>query len=372
MVDERVLKLARNLIRHSLKVQPGEKVLIETRGIAPDFISALVQETYAAQGLPFVNLKLPEVDRELIRGCSEEQLKLMYRWEEERMLAMDCYIGIRMPGNAYEESGVPFDKTQLYASLYDRKLTTEVRCPKTRWVALRYPTPAMAQAAQMSTKDFEDFYFSACTLDYDKLSRAMDPLADLMAHTDKVRITARDTDLTFSIKGIGSVKCDGEVNIPDGEVCSVPVVDSVNGYITYNTSSMMNGFRFENIRLEFENGKIVRATSNDNEKLNAILDTDAGARYIGEFAIGVNPYVTKFMNDTLFDEKITGSLHFTPGNCIPVTDNGNRSQVHWDLVLIQTPEFGGGTIEFDGEVIRRDGRFVREDLLVLNPENLKA
>lgn len=371
MIDTRVRKLAKNLINYSLKLQPGEKVLIETRGVDIPLIQALVQEAYAAGGLPFVNLKEPRIDRAIIEGCSEEQLKMMYKWEEERMLAMDCYIGIRLPENSYEEMGVNFEKMELYNALYDRKLLMEVRCPTTRWVVLRYPTPAMAQAAQMGTDEFEDFYFNVCCLDYARMSRAMDPLKQLMDKTDKVRITGKGTDLTFSIKGIGGVKCDGDCNIPDGEVYSAPVRDSVNGYITYNTPSMVDGFCFENIRFEFENGKIVKATANDSERLNAILDTDEGARYIGEFAIGVNPYVTRVMNETLFDEKIMGSFHFTPGNCVMGCQNGNTSQVHWDLVMIQTPEYGGGEIIFDGEVIRRDGLFVREDLKGLNPENLK-
>lgn len=371
MIDARVKKLAWNLIFYSLKVQPGEKVLIETRGIDPAFIAELVKQTYQAGGLPFVNIKFPEIDREIQKGCSEEQLRLMYQWEEARMLAMDCYIGVRLPENSFEESGVDFAKTELYNALYDRKLLMEVRVPTTRWVVLRYPTPAMAQAAKMNTRDFEDFYFGACCLDYAKMSRAMDPLKALMDRTDKVRITAPGTDLTFSIRGIGGVKCDGDANIPDGEVYSAPVRDSVNGYITYNTPSMVDGFCFENIRFEFENGKIVKATANNTERLNAILDTDEGARYIGEFALGVNPYVTQPMNETLFDEKIMGSLHFTPGNCVMGCENGNRSQIHWDLVLIQTPEWGGGTIEFDGEIIRKDGLFVKEELLPLNPENLK-
>ncbi len=371
MIDARVKALAHNLIYHSLKLRPGEKVLIETRGIDAPFVGELVKEAYAAGGLPFVNLKLPEIDRQVAMHCSEEQLKLMYKWEEERMLAMDCYIGIRLPVNSFEENGVSFEKMELYNALYDRKLLMEVRCPTTRWVVLRYPTPAMAQAAQMSTEEFEDFYFGACCLDYDKMSLAMDPLKELMDRTDKVHLMAPGTDITFSIKGIGGVKCDGDCNIPDGEVYSAPVRDSVNGYITYNTPSMVDGFCFENIHFEFENGKIVKATANDTERLNALLDTDEGARYVGEFAIGVNPYVKRVMNETLFDEKIMGSFHFTPGNCVMGCNNGNQSQIHWDLVLIQTPECGGGTIEFDGEVIRKDGVFIREDLKGLNPENLK-
>jgi len=192
-----------------------------------------------------------------------------------------------------------------------------------------------------------------------------------MQNTDEVRIVAKDTDLRFSIKGMKAVKCDGHMNIPDGEVYTAPVKNSVNGYITYNTPSNYAGFKFENIRFEFKDGKIVKAIANNTEKLNKILDTDEGARYIGEFSIGLNPYITKPMEDTLFDEKIAGSIHFTPGSAYEDADNGNRSAVHWDIVLIQTPEYGGGEIYFDGKLIRKDGRFVIKDLEGLNPENLK-
>ena len=369
--DQRATKLAHNLVQYSLAVKPGEKVLIETRGIDLPFVSDLIREVYAAGGQPFLSIKYPYLDRELMMGCTEEQMDLLYRLEADRMHEMDCYIGIRLPENSFEENGVPYEKVDLYNKHYEMKLLMEDRCPGTRWVVLRYPTPAMAQAAQKSSEEFTEFYFNVCTLDYDRMSRAMDPLKELMDRTDKVRLTGKDTDLTFSIKGIGGVKCDGHSNIPDGEVYSAPVLDSVNGYITYNTPSLVDGFSFENIRLEFENGKIVKATSNDTERLNAILDTDPGARYVGEFAIGVNPYVLEPMNETLFDEKIMGSIHFTPGNCVNGCENTNRSKIHWDLVLIQTPEWGGGEIYFDDVLIRKDGRFVLPELQSLNPENLK-
>ena len=223
----------------------------------------------------------------------------------------------------------------------------------------------------MSTEAFEDFYFNVCNLDYSKMDKAMDALKVLMDKTDKVRIVARDTDISFSIKGIGAIKCAGEMNIPDGEVYTAPVRDSVNGVIRYNAPSIENGIKFEDVRLVFRNGKIVEATSNFTEKCNAIFDTDEGARYVGEFAIGVNPYVTQPMGDILFDEKICGSIHFTPGASYDDAFNGNKSAVHWDLVLIQTPEYGGGEIWFDGVLVRKDGRFVLPELQCLNPENLR-
>jgi aminopeptidase len=229
----------------------------------------------------------------------------------------------------------------------------------------------MAQLGGMNTEKFADFYYDVCTLDYKKMSDAMDNLVELMNRTDKVHIKGEGTDLSFSIKDIPAIKCAGEMNIPDGEVFTAPVRDSVNGYVTFNTPSVHEGKTFENIRLEFEKGKIVKATANYTEHLNKTLDTDEGARYVGEFAIGVNPYILDPMKDTLFDEKICGSFHFTPGTCYDEAPNGNNSAIHWDLVCIQTEQYGGGEIWFDDTLIRKNGIFVIEQLLCLNPENLK-
>ena len=230
---------------------------------------------------------------------------------------------------------------------------------------------SMAQLAKMSTEAFEDFYFQVCNLDYSKMSAAMDSLVELMDQTDKVRLVGPGTDLTFSIKGIKAIKCAGELNIPDGEVYSAPVRDSVNGVVTYNTPSPYQGFTFENVKLTFKDGKIIEATANNTERINKVFDTDEGARYVGEFAIGVNPYILHPMQDILFDEKIDGSFHFTPGQCYDDAYNGNKSNIHWDLVNIQRPEYGGGEIYFDDVLIRKDGRFVIPELEKLNPENLK-
>jgi len=287
------------------------------------------------------------------------------------MKNMDAYIGIRAGNNTSELSDVPSDNMKTFTQTVVKKVHLDTRVPKTKWVVLRYPTDSMAQLSKMSTEAFEDFYFDVCTLDYSKMDAAMDPLVELLEKTDKVRITAKGTDLTFSIKDIGIVKCAGLRNIPDGEVFTAPVRDSVNGTITYNAPSPYQGFTFENVQFTFENGKIVKATANDTERINKILDTDEGARYIGEFAIGVNPYILNAMGDTLFDEKIDGSIHFTPGQAYETTDNGNNSIIHWDLVLIQRPEYGGGEIYFDDVLVRKDGRFVLPELEGLNPENLK-
>ena len=371
MVDPRIKKLASNLVHYSCDLKRGEKVLIEVIGLETPLVKELIREAYKAGAIPLVTIKDNEVNRALLMECTVVQLEMMARYEAARMSEVDAYIGIRAGSNSAELSDVPPEKMNLYMKHFWEKVHGQIRVPKTRWVVLRYPNPSMAQLAGMSTEAFEDYYFKVCNLDYAKMSRAMDPLVELMNKTEQVRIVGKGTDLSFSIAGLKAIKCDGKLNIPDGEIVTTPVKDSVNGVIAFNTPSQYHGFTFRDVRLEFSRGKIVKAEANDTARINQILDTDEGARYVGEFALGVNPYITRPMNDTLFDEKIAGSFHFTPGSCYDDCDNGNKSAVHWDLVCIQTPEYGGGEIYFDGVLVRKDGLFVLPELEVLNPENLK-
>jgi aminopeptidase len=371
MKDPRIEKLASNLINYSVQLQKGEKVLIENFGLQRELVTALVKEAYAAGGYPFVLLKDTQVDRSLLMGAQEEHYNMMADFEANVMSQMDGYIGLRSGNNINEQSDVPADKMKIHGSTIGKKVHSEIRVPKTKWVVLRYPTSSMAQLAKMSTEAFEDFYFKVCNLDYGKMDKAMDSLQDLMNRTDKVRLTGPGTDLTFSIKDIPAIKCAGRLNIPDGEVYTAPVRNSINGVISYNTPSPYHGFTFENVKLTFKDGKIIEAVANDTDRINKVFDTDEGARYVGEFAIGVNPYIQTPMQDILFDEKIDGSFHFTPGQCYDDAFNGNHSNIHWDLVNIQRPEYGGGEIYFDDVLIRKDGRFVIPELEVLNPENLK-
>lgn len=369
-MDPRIKQLANGLVHYSCSVKPGERVLISYEGSSSKNLARqLVKEVYRAGGFPFVEIRDSAMQRELLLGCEEKQVKFINEYQLHQMKGMDAYIAIRGADNTSEYADVPAEKLNLY-----NKLTSDVldyRVNHTKWVVLRYPNNAMAQLSHMSLEAFEDFYFNVCNLDYAKMSAAMDPLVELMNKTDQVRLKGPGTDLTFSIKGIGAIKCDGEKNIPDGEVYTAPVKDSMNGTISYNTSSEEQGFTYTDIQFEVKDGKIVNAKSNDNERINALLDTDDGARYFGEFAIGVNPYILQPMMDTLFDEKIAGSFHLTPGCSYEDAFNGNKSAVHWDLVMIQRPEYGGGEIWFDDKLIRRDGLFVLPELSGLNPENLK-
>ncbi|MGD0152862.1 MAG: aminopeptidase [Thermacetogeniaceae bacterium] len=371
MRDPRVNTLAGNLINYSCGLQPGERVLIEAIGLEAPLVTALIEQAYAAGGMPFVTIKDRMVDRAVLVGCSEGQMRQMARYEAARMSEMDAYVGVRSGDNAAELADVPQDRMELYQKHFWEEVHGKIRVPKTRWVVLRYPAPSMAQLANTSTEGFEDFYFMVCNLDYARMSRAMRPLVDRMNGTDRVRITAPGTDLSFSISGLPAIRCDGHMNIPDGEVYTAPVRDSVNGCISYNTPARHQGFTYEQIRLEFRNGQIIGATANDTARINKVLDVDAGARHVGEFSLGINPYITRPIGDTLFDEKIAGSIHFTPGSAYDDCFNGNRSALHWDLVLIQTPEYGGGEIYFDDLLIRKDGRFTPPELDGLNPENLK-
>ncbi len=370
MIDPRVTKLAQNLVNYSVSLMAGEKLLIEVSSVKNELVKELIKAAYEAGALPFVSVNSSTYNREIISSCSEEYVKLMAKYSIARMEEMDAYIGIRDNDNASEMSDVPSEKMNIYSKYYSHPVHHELRVNNTKWCVLRYPNPSMAQLAGMSTESFENLYFDVCNLDYSKMATAMAALVDIMDKTDKVHITGPGTDLTFSIKGIPSISCAGLMNIPDGEVFTAPVRDSVTGFISYNVPSTNDGFTFENVRLEFENGKITKATSNDTKKMNDIFDKDEGARYVGEFALGVNPYITKPMNDILFDEKISGSFHFTPGSCYKEADNGNDSSEHWDLVCVQTHEYGGGEIWFDDVLIRKGGLFVLDSLLCLNPENL--
>lgn len=370
-MDQRIKVLAHNLVNYSVKVKENEKVYIQYSGNeTEDIARQLIKEVYLAGGIPFPHYTNQKIHREMLLNCTKEQLQIMATIDAAEMEQMDCYVAVRGSDNISELSDVPSEKMKLYDEYYLTPVHHEVRVKKTRWVVLRYPNSSMAQLSNTSTEAFEDFYFDVCNLDYSKMGKAMESLVEYMERTDKVRIVGPGTDLSFSIKGIPAIPCAGDCNIPDGEVFTAPVRDSINGTLSYNAPSVYQGFTFENIKLTFQDGKIIEATANDTKRINDIFDQDEGARYIGEFAIGVNPYVTKPMKDILFDEKIKGSFHFTPGNCYDDAPNGNHSCIHWDLVCIQTPEYGGGEMYFDDVLIRKDGVFVVDELKGLNPENL--
>ena len=367
MHDARFDKLAKLLVEYSTRLKRNENVLIEAFDVPDEMTIALVRVARKVGAIPFVQVQRARISREIALKATERQLDLTAAHELARMKKMDAYIALRGSHNITELSDVTPDQMKLVAK--KMRPVQDHRVQKTKWVVLRWPTPAMAQLAGMSTEAFENFYFKVCTLDYGRLQPGMKALKALMQRTDRVEVKGPGTDLHFSIKGIAAVICGGDRNIPDGEVFSCPVKDSVQGHVTFNAPTIYLGIGFNNIRLDFLDGKIIKATSNQTEKLNKILDSDAGARFIGEFSLGFNPYVLHPMRDILFDEKIAGSFHFTPGQAYEEADNGNRSQVHWDMVNIQRRDYGGGEIYFDGTLIRRDGEFLPKQLRSLNRAN---
>jgi aminopeptidase len=364
MHDARFDKLAKLLVEYSTRLKRNESVLIEAFDVPDEITIALLRAARKAGAVPFTQIQRARINRELALKATDRQLNLIASHELARMKKMDAYIAVRGSNNITELSDVPTDQMKLIAK--KMRPVQDQRIQKTKWVVLRWPTPSMAQLAGMSTEAFEDFYFEVCTLDYKKLQPGMKALKTLMEKTDRVEIKGPGSDLRFSIKGISAIICGGDRNIPDGEVFSCPVKDSVQGYVTFNAPTIYQSIGFDNIRLKFKDGKIVEATSNQSAKLNKILDSDPGARYIGEFSLAFNPHILQPMRDILFDEKIAGSFHFTPGQAYEEADNGNRSQVHWDMVSIQRPDYGGGAIYFDGKLIRRDGEFLPKQLRSLN------
>lgn len=373
MSDPRSVQLAKTIIHHSCRLKPGETILIESFDLDTGLVPDLIEEAFAAGGYPLVYFRRNALLRRMLLHGSEAQLRKLADVELFQMKQVQAYVGLRASDNVSELSDVPPENLALFGKVVGKPVHSDYRVKKTKWVVLRYPNPAMAQLATMSTEAFEDFYYRVCNVDYARMTEAIQPLKQLMERTDRVHIRGPEgTDLRFSIKGIPAIPCGGEKNIPDGECFTAPVRDSVEGTIAYNTPTVYQGTTFTGVRLTFEGGRIVQAEGSNPERLNRVLDQDEGARYVGEFSLGFNPMILDAMKDTLFDEKIAGSLHFTPGEAYEEADNGNRSQVHWDMVLIQRPEYGGGEIRFDGTLIRKDGQFVLPELLGLNPERLGA
>lgn len=373
-IDKRIAQLAENILKNSVQLKKGEKIYIEAFGASTkDFFNELIKETIKLGAVPFYFYNDASFEKSLIEGASEKQIEDYTAIHKRLMEEADCYVAVRGYDDAFALSDVSSKNMDRFGKIFQEQVHMRTRLPKTRWCVLRWPNTSMAAMSRMSLKQFEDFYFDACLLDYRKMGKAMLPLKELMDKTENVHIKGNDTDLTFSLKGIKAIVCDGKMNIPDGEVYSAPVKDSINGYVQFNTDTMYDGVFYSNIRLEFKNGRIVTGTSLvNNDKFQKMLDLDDGSRYMGEFALGVNPYITHPILDILFDEKTCGSFHMAIGNSYEdETNNGNKSSIHWDLVKIQTLEHGGGEIWFDNKLIRKDGLFVLPELKRLNPQNLK-
>lgn len=365
-MDERLKKLSKQIVNYSVKVKDGDRVLIQYESnMCNPLIKCLIKDIYKNNGIPFVKLLDNELNSLILEGADSKTIDEMVKMKTYEVDNFDCFIRICYTENEYEDRNVSSNIRKELGSKSQN--ADDIRINQRRWVLLNYPSLIDAYKAHMKYDDFYDYSMDVMNVNYEAMNEKIKPLKELMEKTDKVRIVGPDTDITFSIKGMPAIPCCGTANIPDGELYTAPIKNTVNGVITYNTPSPYNGNIFNNIRLEFKDGQIVNcSTTEHNDLLKEIFDTDEGARYIGEFSLGFNPKITSPMGDILYDEKIMGSLHFTPGRCYEDCDNGNMSSIHWDLVLIQTPEYGGGEIYFDDVLIRKDGKFVIQNLYELN------
>ena len=359
-------KLSKTIVNYSIGVKENDKVLIQYESsMCNPLVKCLIKDIYSNGGIPFTKLLDNELSSLILEGADSKTIDEMVKVKTFEVDEFDCFIRICYTENEYEDKNVPTTVRKELGSKSEK--IDDIRINQRRWVLLNYPSLVDAYKAGMKYDDFYKYSLSVMNVDYKSLDEKIKPLKELMERTDKVRIVGPNTDLTFSIKGLPAIPCCGKANIPDGELYTAPVKNSVNGIITYNTKSPYNGYVFNNISLEFKDGKIINATASDNnDKLKEIFDTDEGSRYVGEFSLGFNPMIKEPMGDILYDEKIMGSLHFTPGTCYKDCNNGNVSSIHWDLVLIQRPEYGGGEIYFDDVLIRKDGLFVLDNLKQLN------
>ena len=363
MVSEKEIKYAYNLINNSLKLQKGERIWIDATDIPEDFVCEILRQVHKVGGFPFLNASTQRINRQVFECYDDNNfVNLKTELDLQKMKNMDCYLSITAPMNSWSLLSLDAKKLHNYKTIYAQNVHFKQRVNHTRWLICNYPSLSLASSAKMSYDEYADYLLDVGCIDYGKMAKTLIPLKKLMESTDKVHILSKGTDLTFSIKGMSAVICAGANNIPDGEVYTAPILNSVEGVISYNAKSVYDGKEFSDVKFEFSEGKIVKAHCNDNDAIEQILNTDGGARFIGEFAIGVNPKIHHPVGDILFDEKIAGSLHFTPGNAYADANNGNVSAVHWDLVLIQTEQYGGGEIWFDNVLVRKNGKFVLDEL----------
>lgn len=363
---EKIEKLSKKIVNYSLEINENDKVLISYQSQeCNDLVVSLIREIKNLGAVVHTKLIDPIINRELMLATGKQRAKIMGDYSKFEVEHYTAFIQIRYSINDYEDNDVPSDKRNLISK--NTRKYDEIRINERKWVLLNYPSPLDAYKAHKSIDKFKEYAIDAMITNYDDLYERMKPLKDMMEKTDKVRIVGPNTDISFSIKGMPIIPCCGKSNLPDGEIFTAPIKNSVNGKITYNTSSPYRGSIFNNVSLEFKEGKIINATCDgNNDILNDIFNTDEGSRYVGEFSFGLNPNILYPIGDILFDEKIKGSIHFTPGQAYYEADNGNRSDIHWDLVLIQRPEYGGGEIYFDDILIRKDGEFVVHELQHLN------
>jgi aminopeptidase len=366
MRDPRVEKLANLLVDYSIGVRPGEQVAIRSWTPAEPLLNALYARILAAGGHPFLLLKFPDTEQLLFDHASEEQLKLTSSVEQFVVDTFDAVILVRGEANTKALSNVEARRLLLARQAEGplmQKTMQRAAAGSLRWTSTLFPTHAYAQDAAMSLAEYEDFVYRACMPDLEdpvgywtQVQVRQAKITEWLKGKREVHLLADGTDLRLSIAGRRWENACCKNNVPDGEINTSPVEDSANGTVRFSFPAIYHGREIDGVRLWFENGQVVRAEADKNEDyVHEALSTDAGARYLGEFAIGTNEGIDRFTGQILFDEKIGGTFHLALGNAYPVTGGTNRSAIHWDLICDLRQ---GGEIRVDGELLVRDGRFV--------------
>ncbi len=366
MKDPRVEKLAQVLVEYSTEIQPGDKVLINGTPLAEPLLKAVYVKVLQAGGHPLMLLSLPDVDELLYRHASDEQLEHIPEPVRLIMETYDVRLSMRGAANTKALSNVDPSRIVLRNQAQTELMKTFMQRSASgalRWVGTLFPTNAYAQDAEMSLNEYEDFVYGACMPDQDDPVRYwrdfsvwQQKIVDWLAGKEHVHILGPDTDLELSIAGRTFINSDGKHNMPSGEVFTGPVEESVEGHVTFSYPAIHQGREVTGVRLWFEKGKVTRATAEKHEGfLLQTLDTDAGSRYLGEFAIGTNEGITRFTSQILFDEKIGGSFHVALGAGYPETGSKNESAIHWDMICDLRQ---GGQIWVDGDLLYENGQFV--------------
>jgi aminopeptidase len=365
MPDPRIEAVARILVDYSVDVQPGQFVRIEGSPEGSPLILAVYQRVLERGGHPWLRLTLDEASEILYKVASDEQLDFIPALARQLVEEIDADIGVWTEVNTKALTHVDPTKQSRAAAarrpLLERYLERAAK-KELRWTGTAFPTQAFAQDAEMSLREFEDFCYGAALVHepdpiaaWQAISKQQQKLIDWLVDKDHVRLVGPNTDLTLSIKGRSWVNCDGHENFPDGEIFTGPIEDSANGHVAFTYPACLSGREVEDVRLWFENGKVVKATAAKNEDfLLTMLDTDEGARYLGEFAFGTNKGVQRFTKNILFDEKIGGTVHMALGTGYPETGSQNRSAIHWDMICDLRQ---GGEVWVDGVLFAKDGEF---------------
>lgn len=355
MGDLRLSKLVDVLMNRSLEVKEGQTVIIRAEELARPLINEFYKAAIKKGANAYMHLIIPEQKKTFIESATEAQIQAECEFYHEIYKKCDAILCIEAPYNMKYMTSVDPEKTMKY----NKAMNSIVRTiTDKKWVISNYPTHAFAQEAEMSLEEYEDFLYDAVLVDYEKMDKDMDKITELFDKADEIRIKGKETDLTFSIKGRLGTKCSGQNNIPDGEVFYAPLETSVNGHIYYEFPPMRYGVQVDGVRLEFKDGKIVSAKADRNEDfLNKMLDTDEGSRYIGEFGIGLNYGIKKFIKNILFDEKIGGTIHLAAGYACDIHGEGNKSALHWDMIKELRD---CGEIYADGRLVQKNGVFIFE------------